>query len=156
TTAAAGNVAGAGTVATNTGALPINTANTLTAAPAVQPATIAGVMAVASRGLTIKSCDFRADYNSPYVFGAELIVFGDATGLTLCRNHFAAARYVPGSAVFGVLVSVLNANVTSTLDDARISDNVFEHLTAGLVAFTQLGMVRCTGNRVVQCGTGLY
>jgi hypothetical protein len=123
---------------------------------AVVPATIAGVMAVSSPGLTVEECQFNAAPTSPYVFGAELILYGDATGLSLRRNQFAAAQYQPGAVVHGVLVTVLNGNANSTLDGAEISDNLFQQLPSGLAVFSQLGMVRCTGNRVVQCGAGLY
>ena len=83
-------------------------------------------------------------------------IYGDATGLSLRRNQFTATQYQPGSQVYGVLATVLNGNANSTLDSAEISDNLFQQLPAGLAAFSQLGMVRCTGNRVVQCGAGLY
>lgn len=155
--------ASASGVAINPAALNTGTANPAGLAinqvavnAAVVPATIAGVMAVSSPGLTIEECQFNVSPASPYVFGAELILYGDATGLSLRRNQFAAAQYQPGAMVYGVLATVLNGNANSTLDSAEITDNLFQQLPAGLAAFSQLGMVRCTGNRVVQCGAGLY
>lgn len=152
----AGIGAAASAAAANAAGLIVNTGNVASVIAAPSPATSIGVLAAASPNLTVDSCNFRTRPDSPTVFGAGLYVLGEATGLTVTHCNFVAARYQPGATVFGVLVSVLNGNVTTTLDTAEISDNVFRNLPAGLAVFSQLGMVRCTGNRVVDCGAGLY
>jgi hypothetical protein len=121
-----------------------------------QPAWSIGVLAGAATGLTVEQCRFVAHPASAYVFSAGLIVVGAADHLTVRRNSFVASRFVPGAMVFGVLATVVGADVTTSLDNAEISDNLFEHLGAGVVTFSELGFVRCTGNRVVDCGTGLF
>ncbi len=147
----------AGAVAANTaGAVAANTAGAVATNAAAPPATSIGVLAVASPGLTVEACHFSTSPASAQTFGAGLFVLGNATGLSVRRNSFVASGYQSGAAVFGMLVSVLNANVTTTLDSAEISDNLFQLLPAGLVTFAQLGLVRCANNRVVHCGTGLY
>ncbi|MGA3398930.1 MAG: DUF6519 domain-containing protein [Acetobacteraceae bacterium] len=150
------NAAVANTATLDAGALNLNLANATATAAAAPPATSVGILAIASPNLTVECCTFNASPDSASVFGAGLFVLGDATGLTVRRNTFAAAKYQAGAMVFGVLVSVLSANATTTLDTAELSDNVFQELPGGLVSFAQLGMVRCAGNRVVKCGTGLY
>ncbi len=136
--------------------VPLAAAGTATTGAAVAPATGVGILAVASPGLTVEGCTFNSQPHSPSLFGVQLFVLGEATGLTIRGNHFASAKYQTAGAIFGVLASVLNTNVSVRLDNAELSDNTFEHLSAGLVTFAQLGLVRCTGNRVIQCGTGLY
>jgi len=122
----------------------------------VQPTWSVGIGAGAATGLTVENCSFAASPASAYVFGAGLLLIGDGTDLTVRWNSFVASSYVPGSMVFGVLATVVNANVSTSLDNAEISDNLFQRLAAGVTAFSQLGFVRCSGNRVVGCGTGLF
>jgi hypothetical protein len=121
----------------------------------VSPSSV-GIFAGAALRLTVEACSFAASPASADVFGAGLLIMGAATGLVVRRNSFIAARYVPGGQVFGVLATVASANVSTSLDNAEISDNLFQGLAAGVAAFSQLGFVRCSGNRVVDCGTGLY
>jgi hypothetical protein len=135
---------------------PVYTAEPPVAAAAPPPSTSVGILAVASANLTVQDCAFAAVPDSAQVFGAALYVLGQSAGLAVRRNKFIAGAYQAGGMIFGLLATVMKANATTTLDNAEIADNVFRHLTAGVAVYSQLGMVRCTGNRVVQCATGLF
>jgi hypothetical protein len=122
----------------------------------VQPDFSIGLLVGMASALTVEACAFFTNPKSAYSFGAGLLALGDCAGLVARRNMFAASQYEAGSMIFGILATVLSANVTTSLGDAEICDNLFERLPGAVVAYAQLGVVRCSGNRVVGCGTGLY
>ena len=123
----------------------------------VQPTVLVGLTAVACSSLTIEDCHFVYAPPSASVFGAGIHVVGVTTKLTVRGNRFGAAVFTAGSLLYGVLVSIAGTNSVSTsLDDGDISGNQFQNLAGGVVSFAQLGMVRCTANRVTGCAAGFY
>jgi hypothetical protein len=121
----------------------------------IQPAWSLGIVASGAVGLAVEQCAFVAHPTSAYLFSAGLVIIGTAAGLTVRDNDFATLQFTPGAMIFGVLVTVLSANVTTSLANAEISDNGFENLAAGVVAFCELGFVSCRDNQVTNCGIGL-
>jgi hypothetical protein len=128
---------------------------TLGATGAAQPTYSIGVLAVGATNLCVEACTFNANPPSVNTYSAGLFALGDCSGLKARRNTFAAAKYQAGM-IFGILATVLSGNATATIGDAEITDNVFQRLPGGVVAYAQLGVVRCSGNRVIGCGTGLF
>ncbi|HET7882636.1 MAG TPA: DUF6519 domain-containing protein [Acetobacteraceae bacterium] len=125
------------------------------AATAVQQQITIGILAGAAPRLTVEDCVFHLQ-PTVATFGAGIFLVGDCGGVTVRRNGFSAERYVSGALVFGVLASLVTGNATASIGDADISNNVFQRLPGGVVVFAQFGVVRCTGNRVIGCGTGIY
>jgi hypothetical protein len=115
-----------------------------------------GLLASAAPRLTVEDCTFQATVPTFALIGMGLVISGESVGLTARRNSFVGGNFAAGSSVFGVVASASNAMVTTALDRADISDNVFEQLGAGVVTFSQLGLLRCANNRVIGCRTGLY
>jgi len=115
-----------------------------------------GVLASASTGLTVEQCSFEATVPSGPLVGFGFIVIGESAGLAVRRNSFMGGSFASGSNVYGLAASASSATITTALDRADISHNIFNQLGAGVVTFSQLGQLRCANNRVVACRTGLY
>jgi hypothetical protein len=115
-----------------------------------------GVIAVAAPGLTVEACSFQVPAPSATLTAAGMLIGGESAGLAVRCNRFVGARFLPGSAVFGVLAVPGNTAVATLLENAEISDNLFEQLNAGAAIFARLFLLRCTNNRVIECATGLY
>jgi hypothetical protein len=114
--------------------------------------------AYASANLTVEACVFQASVptTATAVAGAAIGIAGLSPGLAARRNSFVGGTFASGSAMFGIAASANRDTPTATFDGADISGNQFQSLTAGVVAFMQLGNVRCADNRVSGCATGLY
>jgi hypothetical protein len=123
-----------------------------------------GILASASGGATIEECSFRLGISSATssatLTAMGLLVSGESPGLTVRRNAFLAAQEghsgPVGRSVFGVVASASSSIITTSLNNAEISDNVFLRWGAAVVTFSQLGLLRCTNNRVSECGIGLF
>lgn len=113
--------------------------------------TVAGIAVAKADGLTIEDCAFRlaAPERS---FGGALLVMGPTERVVLRRNRFQATPR--GELLFGVLAMVTEKNVSAGLDQWEVDDNRFVDFTIALLAYAQLGLIRCTNNVVVNCGSG--
>ena len=126
-----------------------------------QGGTYSGVMVSDSGLVCIEDCNFtlaagKRGNAAGEVFGGAITVSGRATDLTVRRNRFFGKAIVPGGTVCGVLAAVNSKVITTALASANIEQNDFEQLNAGIVAFAQLGEVRCTANRMRSVNTGIF
>jgi Family of unknown function (DUF6519) len=115
-----------------------------------------GISVLNSPGLTVEDCTFQAPVPSAPVLGMGLAFVGPTSGLTVRRSTFVGGPFQPGSAFYGISVSVTSDTTNTSLDNAEFSGNLFRQLEAGILVYAQLGFVRCTENRVVACPTGIY
>jgi uncharacterized protein DUF6519 len=128
-------------------------------APAV-PANVSGlglntlvcISVQSCQELTIEQCLFNLVV-APAVtaFGSGILVYGPSGQVSVRRNTFAADI---STGVFGVLAVVSGGNVSSGLDRWEISDNQFTNLWVAVLAFAELGPIRCCRNVVTGCGNG--
>jgi hypothetical protein len=102
------------------------------------------------RLLTIEQCSFNLTAPGA-AFGGGIVVLGLSRQVIVRQNHFSAdAR----AGVFGVLALVSSGTILSEFDQWEIIDNQFANLDCGVLAFAQLGPVRCCRNVVTGCGSG--
>ena len=104
------------------------------------------------QALTIEQCLFNCIVApAAAAFGSGILVFGPSSQVSLRRNTFIADI---STGVFGVLALVSGANVSSGLDQWEISDNQFTKLWFAVLAFAELGLIRCCRNVVTGCANG--
>ena len=123
--------------------------------------TVSGVMVADSGLVVIEDCAFTIhppkDGKIPgQVFGGAITIAGRAAEMTVRRNRFVGKSLFENGLVCGFLAAVNDALVHTSLIGVDISDNYFERLTAAVCAFARLGEVRCAGNRIRTCDTGLF
>ena len=123
--------------------------------------TVSGVMVVDSGLVVIEDCAFTIhapkDGKVPgQVLGGAITIAGRAAEMTVRRNRFVGKSLFETGPVCGFLAAVNDTLVHTSLMGVDISDNYFERLTAAVCAFARLGEVRCAGNRIRTCDTGLF
>jgi hypothetical protein len=123
--------------------------------------TFSGVMVADSGLVVIEDCNFtlhppKGGKVAGPVFGGAITISGRAAELSVRRNRFVGKAIVPNGTVCGFLAAVNNKNVATALMGVDISDNFFDRLNAGIVAFARLGEVRCAANRMRECNTGIF
>jgi hypothetical protein len=123
--------------------------------------TVSGVMVVDSGLVVIEDCTFTIHAPKEgkipgQVLGGAITIAGRAAELTVRRNRIVGKALFETGLVCGFLAAVNDALVHSSLIGVDISDNYFERLTAAVCAFARMGEVRCAGNRIRTCDTGLF
>ncbi|WP_068076547.1 DUF6519 domain-containing protein [Novosphingobium lentum] len=123
--------------------------------------TLSGVIVINSGFVVIEDCTFglAAPKNGKLlgaVLGGGITIAGRAAELTVRRNRFVGKAIFANGTVCGLLAAVNTQSISTSLIGVDISDNFFERLTAGIVAFARLGELRCTFNRIRECKTGIF
>jgi hypothetical protein len=123
--------------------------------------TFSGVMVADSGLVVIEDCNFtlhppKGGKIPGPVFGGAITIWGRAAELKVRRNRFVGKAIVPHGVVCGFLAAVNNSDVTTALVGVDISDNFFDRLNGGIVAFARLGEIRCATNRMRDCNTGIF
>lgn len=123
--------------------------------------TFSGVMVADSGLVVIEDCAFtlhvpRGGKMGGQVFGGAITIAGRAAELSVHRNRFTGTAIVQNGPVCGVLAAVHTKALTTVLSSVTISENVFDRLSGGIVAFARLGEVRCAANRMRDCNTGIF
>jgi hypothetical protein len=104
------------------------------------------------QALTIEQCLFNfAIAPAAAALGSGVLVYGPSRQVSVRRNTFVADI---STAVFGVLAVVSGGNVSSGLDQWEIDDNQFTNLWFAVLAFAELGLIRCCRNVVTGCRNG--
>jgi hypothetical protein len=150
------------------------------AANAKSLVTMCGIRLVDATNLTIEDCVFTVRVPADTgVIGACVFAEGTCTGLSLRLNQFdcptggvesdGIIRFVMGlwlsPAAKGKVtateseVSIADAvflPINHRFANAQITDNRFNGLTIAVLVIAQLGLVRCTDNRISNCCGGIW
>jgi hypothetical protein len=117
-----------------------------------QAAVAVGMLVKAAIALTIEDCNFVLSSQASVAIGGGVVVLGETERIALRRNGFTAAS---GKArFFGALAWVTDKNASTAFDQWEIAGNRFQGLFAAVLAYAQLGLVRCSDNVVTNCGAG--
>jgi hypothetical protein len=120
--------------------------------PSIQMGTLFGITVLDARNLTIDSCTIGSTVTSDYAFGTAVLVLGPTVGVTITDNIFGSSK--PGAELLGVMAYVVTERANAELDQWTIRGNTFQNLRCAVLAFAQLGLVRCTDNVVTGSGGG--
>jgi hypothetical protein len=117
------------------------------------PATFAGIGILSGEGLTIEDCAFALGSTTIQgSSGGGIMVTGATSQVTIRGNRFKGARR--GGFIVGVYALFNDKNAFARLDQWEISGNSFDGLEVAVLAYAQLGLVRCTGNLVTGAAAG--
>jgi hypothetical protein len=109
--------------------------------------TLFGIRIDSAEGVTIEDCIIRALVSGEYAIGALILVLGSSALTTLRRNRFQSAGG-KDSAMFGVMAFVGGNQNMAAMDQWEITENYFSGLTVAVLAFAQIGLLRCSDNVV--------
>jgi len=118
-------------------------------------ATFAGVSLVNAGAITIEDCAFLLASTAAATGsfgGSGIAVLGDTNDVTLRRNRFSGGQR--GTIAGGLFALSNDSSVISRMDQWEISGNSFIGLEFAVLAYAQLGLVRCTGNLVTGAAAG--
>jgi hypothetical protein len=109
--------------------------------------TLFGIRIDSAEAVTIEDCTISALVSGEYAIGALILVLGSSAPTTLRRSRFQSAGG-KDSAMFGVLAFVGGDQNMAAMDQWEITENYFTGLTVAVLAFAQLGLLRCCNNVV--------
>ena len=98
----------------------------------------------------------RNRFESPGGGQSTATSFRILLGLWMTPTAAQTAKQAKATATLAARLAVNLPRVTDLLDDVEITDNRFTGLTIAVFVMAELGMIRCTSNRVANCCGGFW